>query len=170
MGAINWQEVEAPALMACSLGAQGLWARLRAICDHRENGGLLLFGGRPPSAAQILEVVCPRATTLEMVQAMLDELEANEVFGRTADGVWRVRGRRPLSRAVRESVFLRDNGECQYCWTPLTRHDPQLPTHYHADHVVPWIRGGSDEPENLKAACKACNLSKHTATPEEWMQ
>jgi 5-methylcytosine-specific restriction endonuclease McrA len=28
------------------------------------------------------------------------------------------------------------------------------------DHVIPIARGGSDDPENLIAACRRCNYSK----------
>jgi 5-methylcytosine-specific restriction endonuclease McrA len=39
---------------------------------------------------------------------------------------------------------------------------------YHVDHVVPLVRGGSDDPSNLVIACVPCNLSKGDKLPHEW--
>ncbi len=36
------------------------------------------------------------------------------------------------------------------------------------DHVHPLARGGTNEPENLVAACKRCNTSKGAKTLAEW--
>jgi len=35
------------------------------------------------------------------------------------------------------------------------------------DHVIPVARGGSDDPDNLVAACKRCNFSRQDRLPEE---
>ena len=39
---------------------------------------------------------------------------------------------------------------------------------YHADHLVPLSRGGSNAPENIVITCPSCNLSKHDKLPHEW--
>lgn len=36
------------------------------------------------------------------------------------------------------------------------------------DHVVPVSRGGRHEPENVVAACRRCNSSKHDRLLSEW--
>jgi hypothetical protein len=72
------------------------------------------------------------------------------------------RDRPPLYvwRELRQKVFSRDNYTCQYC----NAKDAKL----HCDHVIPLSRGGSNDLENLVAACASCNLSKHNKTLSEW--
>lgn len=53
-------------------------------------------------------------------------------------------------RRVRLQVLERDHHVCHYCGGHATT----------VDHVVPRIRGGSNKPENLVAACESCNYSK----------
>jgi 5-methylcytosine-specific restriction endonuclease McrA len=54
-------------------------------------------------------------------------------------------------------------GECYYCGCTVG-------DTYHVDHVVPLSRGGSNGPENLVIACKACNLSKGNKLIHEWRE
>ena len=50
---------------------------------------------------------------------------------------------------------------CYLCLTPIQ--------HYgHLEHKTPLCRGGSNEPDNLEIACKACNLRKRDKTLEEY--
>jgi hypothetical protein len=63
-----------------------------------------------------------------------------------------------VSKRLRYEILRRDNHACRYCGatapdTPLT-----------VDHVVPTALGGSDQPDNLVAACVDCNSGK-SATP-----
>ena len=39
----------------------------------------------------------------------------------------------------------------------LRKGDPRRAT---VDHIQPLSRGGSDHPDNLQAACRACNQAK----------
>lgn len=39
---------------------------------------------------------------------------------------------------------------------------------YHADHLIPLARGGSDDISNIVIACPKCNLSKKDKLPYEW--
>lgn len=41
---------------------------------------------------------------------------------------------------------------------------------YHADHIVPLARGGSNDIGNIQLLCVACNLSKGHSDPIEWAQ
>lgn len=52
------------------------------------------------------------------------------------------------------------NWRCAYCAVEMEMGDPLNARHATRDHVVPRRDGGSDEWENLVAACRACNLSK----------
>ena len=64
------------------------------------------------------------------------------------------RGTRVASEALRFAVFRRDGYTCQYCG----RRGPEYPLH--VDHVLPWSHGGATVLENLRTACRECNLGK----------
>jgi len=71
------------------------------------------------------------------------------------------RVRRPSLRLTRRNVMLRDAHQCQYCTTRPPLRELNI------DHVMPRSRGGSDTWENLVTACRRCNLTKSSRTPEE---
>ena len=56
-----------------------------------------------------------------------------------------------IPREVIGLVYMRDNGRCRECGATK---DLQL------DHIIPFSKGGSSEPENLQLLCRDCNL-KH---------
>ena len=62
--------------------------------------------------------------------------------------------RRPLPDILRAAIFSRDGGRCLYCGASFA--DAPLTV----DHVVPVVRGGSDDATNLATACEACNREK----------
>jgi 5-methylcytosine-specific restriction endonuclease McrA len=57
-------------------------------------------------------------------------------------------------------------GKCYYCRRKLGKGKGS----YHADHIVPLSRGGSNTPDNHVITCPACNLSKKDKLPHEWPQ
>jgi 5-methylcytosine-specific restriction endonuclease McrA len=72
-----------------------------------------------------------------------------------------IRKRQGRTGNMRASIILRDRSRCQYCGVKGTAFELTL------DHIMPRSRGGRTEPENLCAACKACNQRKGDRTPEE---
>lgn len=62
---------------------------------------------------------------------------------------------------VRFAVLNRDKFTCRYCG----RKPPNVVLH--VDHVTSRYDGGSDEPDNLVAACKDCNLGKHSTSVKQ---
>ncbi len=72
-----------------------------------------------------------------------------------------VRKRRHNSGKQRLRILMRDKMRCQYCG--VRGHVFELTL----DHIVPRSRGGSSEPDNLCAACIACNQRKGDRTPDE---
>lgn len=62
-------------------------------------------------------------------------------------------------RALRQAIFERDEWACQYCG------DGEDLT---CDHIVPLVRGGTNDPDNLATACRSCNSSKGDKMPDEW--
>lgn len=65
-----------------------------------------------------------------------------------------------ISSSLRQQVMEDGNHECAYCGV----RDVPLG----CDHVIPESRGGPTELDNLVPACRPCNSSKGTKTPEEW--
>lgn len=66
-----------------------------------------------------------------------------------------------VTKRTRYEVLRRDNHACRYCGavaddTPLT-----------IDHVVPVSLGGTDNADNLAAACKDCNAGKASISPDQ---
>lgn len=55
----------------------------------------------------------------------------------------------------------RQRGLCYWCGDRVGRH-------YHVDHVVPIISGGSNGPENLVITCASCNQRKGATHPMDW--
>lgn len=93
-------------------------------------------------------------------------------FFEIADGVWRPNAGHvdaPQSKrqgslqfaALRRKVLERDNHTCSYCH--------QRKSQMEVDHIIPIARGGSNDAENLTAACKECNWKKGGQTAEEWL-
>lgn len=65
-----------------------------------------------------------------------------------------------VSRRLRFEILKRDNHTCRYCGASAPE------TTLHVDHVTPVALGGSDDPSNLVAACKDCNLGKAATSPD----
>lgn len=65
-----------------------------------------------------------------------------------------------VSKRLRFEVLRRDGHACRYCGA--TAPDVKL----HVDHVIPVSLGGTDDPENLVAACVDCNAGKSSSSPD----
>ena len=61
-------------------------------------------------------------------------------------------GRR-FNKKQRVDLFLAAAGRCVYCGA-------RLKTGWHADHRIPWSKGGKTTIENGDASCPDCNLRK----------
>ena len=61
---------------------------------------------------------------------------------------------RRFGKSQRMAIYLNSDGKCQLCQAPITLSD------FHADHVVPWSKGGPTTLSNAQALCSSCNLSK----------
>jgi hypothetical protein len=66
----------------------------------------------------------------------------------------KTRNRSQLGKRIRFEIFDRDNFTCQYCG----RMPPDVMLE--VDHIIPVSKGGSNEPENLRTSCAACNRGK----------
>lgn len=68
--------------------------------------------------------------------------------------------RESISVAMRFFILRRDKYTCRYCGAKAP--DAAL----HVDHVLAASKGGTNDPDNLVAACIRCNIGKG-ATPSE---
>ena len=66
-----------------------------------------------------------------------------------------------ITKRLRFEILRRDGFRCRYCGTVAA--DVEL----HVDHVVPSSLGGSDDPDNLVAACVDCNGGKASSGPDD---
>ena len=57
------------------------------------------------------------------------------------------------------ALYQTQDARCVYC-------DASLAEKYHADHIMPLSRGGSNYIENIQLLCPPCNLSKGARDPE----
>jgi 5-methylcytosine-specific restriction endonuclease McrA len=73
---------------------------------------------------------------------------------------------------LRQAILKRDSFTCHYCGG---RPDPTRYWHeqarrwvalIHVDHVTPRVKGGTDDPSNLVAACGRCNREKYDKDSE----
>lgn len=76
--------------------------------------------------------------------------------------------RRRFSAEERLAIFERDDYVCAICGEAI---DPQLNWPHRlcatVDHIIPLRRGGTDEPDNLQAAHRGCNVSKGRRLADE---
>jgi 5-methylcytosine-specific restriction endonuclease McrA len=64
--------------------------------------------------------------------------------------------RRPIPARLRYQILQRDGFRCQACGRSPAVHEVVL----HVDHIVPVVKGGTNDPSNLQALCADCNLGK----------
>tara|TARA_R110000868_G_scaffold210088_2_gene460060 strand:+ start:156 stop:875 length:720 start_codon:yes stop_codon:yes gene_type:complete len=71
--------------------------------------------------------------------------------------------RNGLPSAKRAAVMAKTDGKCVYCAVSLTTAMGN-PNSFHADHVLPVTKGGSDDIANLVPSCAQCNAKKSAKT------
>lgn len=75
--------------------------------------------------------------------------------------------RKQLSQAKRLFIYKRDEGVCQLCGAETRFFRSSYDTPFDdgpragsVDHIVPLSKGGTDEPSNLRWACRSCNCAR----------
>ncbi|MEM6633087.1 MAG: HNH endonuclease [Bacteroidota bacterium] len=67
---------------------------------------------------------------------------------------------RYISPEVRQEVEMRANGCCEYCYSQQFFSADR----FTVDHIQPYSKKGSNDPDNLAFSCQGCNRRKYTHT------
>jgi len=72
---------------------------------------------------------------------------------------------RVFSKKQKDALYVLANRKCQICGNELREG-------WHADHVVPWSKGGKTDVSNGQALCAKCNQEKgsHVKKWREWQE
>jgi len=87
--------------------------------------------------------------------------EARGIYTRKRKAIKYNVGGSHTAEDIRRLYFLQ-KGKCVYCQVRLDK--------YHVDHIIPLSTGGSNSVENIQILCPACNMSKHTKHPDDFMR
>ncbi len=70
---------------------------------------------------------------------------------------------RGISPQLRNEILERNGFTCQQWWAGAGDLDPFNPTRrvrLHVDHILPITQGGTDDRDNLRTLCSACNQGR----------
>ena len=65
-----------------------------------------------------------------------------------------------ISAQQKRYILQRARHRCEYCISPMS-HAIQP---FNVEHIIPEIKGGTDDLDNLASACGGCNGHKYTKT------
>lgn len=95
------------------------------------------------------------------LEARIQELMADEdvtrksgVYRYLLDGDERRLSIRAFDRRTQRAAYETQGHRCAVCGGEFGLAD------MHADHIVPWSRGGHTVPDNCQMLCRDCNLKK----------
>jgi len=75
---------------------------------------------------------------------------------------------RTISPQLRNEILERNGFTCQLCGAGPGDTDPFNPHRkvtLHIDHIIPISQGGTDDKDNLRVSCSACNQGKANLQP-----
>lgn len=81
------------------------------------------------------------------------------------DANLRLQQRKQFSQKEREKIWIQSERICRYCKCRLDGFTGDV---MHIDHIVPVVVGGTDDLENLTAACVTCNLKKNAKSEDDF--
>lgn len=97
----------------------------------------------------------------DLISFHIGELKLNELDDSVSkflrkDGVIK---RKSIPKWVKNAVYFRDRGRCAICKCDLSGTLSMLES-LNYDHIVPLIKGGTNEITNIQLLCEHCNKSK----------
>ena len=116
-----------------------------------------LTNGRNPSTRRDGIVIkfwcetCPKISLLCIAQHKGYSL----INWRIIQAVPKKRKRKTIKPKLRFDILERDKYTCQSCGAT-----PQDGASLEIDHILPFSKGGSDDPSNLQVLCRECNVGK----------
>ena len=111
------------------------------------------FGGWQQACLTFLE----QRTGERLSPMVVEARSAGEAPQKQAIRQGAARNPREVPPGLRLKVYERDRFRCVYCGrSPIT----DLTVELHADHIIPFVRGGQTALENLQTLCAQCNLGK----------
>lgn len=73
-----------------------------------------------------------------------------------------------ISKADRTALYARDDYTCQLCGKKCIQDDNRAhPDHITLDHIMPYSKGGANTADNLRVACRSCNVKRGNRTDNE---
>ncbi len=126
------------------------------IYDVAETVGDVASGA---SGGALLNDAANIALDLAPIPGLREVKGAVEVGRAVEHGVQAARASRYASKAEKAATFERTGAKCEYCGHGMTR-EPNRANSMHVDHIVPHVKGGKTESQNLAGACRTCNLEK----------
>ena len=143
--------------------AVSLWNYFRSVIDwtraifpnyRREMKGLPwgLFYNEHKSRADL----DPKALEIAVSRLMADEDVTKKagVYEYLLTGKERCLSIRAFDDRMKRAAYERQGGVCPYCGEHFELSE------MHADHIVPWSKGGTTTADNCQMLCRDCNLKK----------
>ena len=73
-----------------------------------------------------------------------------------------------ISDAGRAAIYARDEYTCQLCGKKCIQDENRVHAdHITIDHIVPYSKGGAHTADNLRVACRSCNVKRGNRTENE---
>ena len=91
------------------------------------------------------------------VQTLLADFEVQKksgIYEYILTGQKKLLNLRTFSEKDRITMYHKQGGLCALCGKPFDIKE------MHADHIIPWSRGGATDLNNGQMLCTQCNLSK----------
>jgi 5-methylcytosine-specific restriction endonuclease McrA len=86
-----------------------------------------------------------------------------DLKARSMQASWRVATNRQGTLSIADAKeIIKDPPNCPYCEKQIDWRQLSI------DHVIPWSREGTGDPDNLVWSCRECNSSKGSLTGDEY--
>ena len=115
---------------------------------------------RPPTWVSVMETVW--TWTVIVVLLMADWLIWVMLITRSGERRIRPTKRVSWRKGLKQELMKRQDNTCVYCGYRRIARSLDI------DHIIPAVRGGSNDPSNLQVICRPCNQRKGDQTDEEF--